>query len=680
MSIEVCHIDCFNPNTQAVETLRVTSSEDYIANGVAYYPCLAEMLDFDQSLFDKGTTAGSITVGVGTIVLNNADGKLDKYRQYGFDGRTITVYKPRDKYDTVTDYSTLFFTGTVAYAEFGWSKITLYIKSRLEEINVPMQPNSFAGTNLGAGGDGGFEGGAGLTGKTKPQIFGRCSSVSPAPVNDFFLIYGFNYDHDGEMAPLYQIYNVFVKGIRYVYGGTDYADENALMSADLSALGAGKYVTCLIKGLLRLSSTPADNGAVVADVADAPDENCTAAQVADRILQENAAFVPGTDYDAGELQDLDGINICPVGICVMGNETIADCVNQILDSIGAWYIPDSQGVFRFGWVEMPDTLVSLGEQSVCVITKVQWEDDIERVSVADQSQNIPAQSVEIQHTRNWNVQESGSLADAVGMQLRLFFTTEYRSAKAQDDDIVTAHPLAPSLVYKTLLNSGIYLALLNGDFTITLGAAGGGWNADNTSTITQSGGVLTLTPDGATAGEIDQTLSMGDTLYPGVVEVGFTVKATYQVILKLTVGSNVVTATYPPAGPNAEDTSYIAQITVPIAASALSIEFDSIDLVTPFAISSVYARMQQQGPTPLMEAERRLAIQSGFQERYTLSIPTAFYKSNGIDIGRIVTLQDDNRFGLRNGKEFLVIGVDPTDSDFKVQIDVWRSEVQQVTA
>ena len=681
MSIEVIHIDCYDPVWDRLETLHVTSSEDFIANGVAYMPCLAEMLDFNQALFDKGTTSGEISVGMGTIVLNNADGKLDKYRHFGFDGRTISVYKPRDKYDTATDDTTLFFTGTVAYVEFGWTKVTIYVKSRLEALNVPMQPNSFDGTNLGAGGDGGFEGGSQLTGKTKPQVFGRCSSVEGVPINEFFLMYAFNYDHEGERAPIYAFYNVYVKGVRYLNANADMATAQDLLDADLSIYGPGYFVTCLAEGVFRLTSTPANGGAVVADVADAPDANCTAAQVVSRILQENALLVAGVDYNAGELEDLDEINACPVGIAISANETIADCVNQILDSIGAWFIPDSRGLFRFGWVDMPDKLIERGAQPVCTITKAQWEDDIERVSVADQSKNVPAQSVEIQHTRNWQTQEKGALADSVGIMMQLFFSTEYRSAKAIDSTVLLAHPLAPALVYRTLLNTGVYLSLLNGDFSVDVDSHGNGWEygAGKLGTHSQGGGVLTMQCALGFTCYISQRLNIGIDAFPGNIVFGFTVKAGSQITASIDIdGTVVVTGVYPDVVDADSDTSFQLQlpdgVLIPMGASSVGITLASDASGLPVSISSVYAQMAQQGNSPQNEAERRLSIQSSFQERYTMSIPVSYYKENGIDIGKIVTLQDNQRFGLQDGKNFLVIGVDPTDSEFKVQIDVWRAE------
>ncbi len=680
--IEVVHINCVNVSTNNVETLYVTSSEDYIANGVAYYPRLANMLDFSQTLFDNGTTAGGISIGLGTIVVNNSDGALDKYRTYGFDGQAINVYKPEDKY-TTTSQTNLFFSGVVAYVEFGWSQITFYIKSRLEVLNVPMQTNTFAGTNSGLGGDGGLEGGSELAGKTKPQLFGRCSCVSGAPINDFYLMYAFNYDRFGNPAPISKVYNVFVKGIRYLSDGNDYVDEAALIAAISGLTGppAGRYSTCLAKGIIALGSTALD-GEVVADVADADESGCSAAQVVSRILQTNTDLVAGVDYQAAELLALDSFNACCVGIAISDGTTIADAINQILDSIGAWYMPDSYGVFRFGVVDLPSVLKAMGKRPLCTITKAQWADDIERIAVADQSQNIPAQSIQLQHTKNWAVQDAGSLAAAVDLTDLRFFTDEYRTSVATNQSVLLLHPLAPTLSYNTLLNEGVRLYIANGSFTVDVATAGNGWTYTSGAGATYSigSGAIQMTAGSSTYSKIAQSLVPGVSLYAGPILIGFTVKAGYlvRVLLDSLLLGNMLTATYPVGGIQLTDTPVVLQVADSSVQLILSFTTPTATTGSQAMVGSIWLQTIQSTKTPDDEAARRLAVQSAYQERFTLTVPTQFYKQYNISVGELVTLQDDSRFDLQNGRDYLVIGVDPTNSDYNVKLDVWYAEQLQV--
>lgn len=675
--IEVIDIEHYNLETAQIETLHVCSSSDFIANGVAYMPILSQMFDFDESLFDRGTTEGQLTVGLGTIVINNPDGKLDYLRTHGFDGRAIRIYRPKDKDDRVTDSSNLYFTGTIAYAQRGWTQTTLYIKSRMEALNVPMQPNGFAGTNLGTGGDGGYEGSADLAGATKPQIFGRCSSVPGAIVNEFFLTYAFNFDRNGDPLPVYRIYNVYVKGIRYIYNNTDYADPAALQAGTIAT---GFFATCLAYGMLRLGSAPASNGRLVADIADAPDEQCTAAQVAERILQQNAGMVPQIDYDAGQLAALDTWDITPVGIYIADNTTIADATNQILDSIGAWYIPNQKGVFHFGYIDLPDNMVQAGFPVAATITKDQWEDSIDTVPVDDQSQNIPAYSVEIKHTKNWSVQDSGALADAVSPAAREFFTKQWRSVRKNSAGTLIAHPLAPSLSYETLLQSQLYLPLLNEDFSTSIAVGGNGWNLTGAGAIAvQASGGITITPHGGNIAQLEQPLAYEDTFQSGTLEVGFTLLAGKTVLFTIVRGiANTVVYSETVASSAADQ--YIVR-TISVAAGQLTSawnakwRFTTVDAVTDFTVKNVFVRYPQVGIGPDGQALRRLQKQISFQERYSTVIPYNFFIDNNLMIGSIVKLQDDDRFGMENGLNFLIIGVNRDDDNYKIDLDVWRGMI-----
>lgn len=675
--IEVAHIDHWNPDTAAVETLRICSSPSFIANGYAYEPVLMEMFDYNESLFDRGTTEGETTVGLGTIVINNVDGSFDYLRKHGFDGRTISIYRPLSQDDEQTGAMNLYFTGTIAYADIAWDTVTFYVKSQLENINIPMQTATFAGTNLGTGGSGGYEGSADLAGVAKPQVFGRCLSVPGVPINEFFLMYGFNFNRDGTPKALYKFYNVYVKGVRYVYTG-DYATLDLL--AATNGIATGCYGSCLAAGVIRLGSVPASNGRIVADCADAAEAQCTAAQVAKRILEDNAGLVAAVNFDNVELQALDDWDSTPVGLYVKDVTTsIADCVNQVLDSIGGWYIPDVSGVFRFGYIDFPDNLVSLGKPIAATFTKSNWSDNIERVAVDDQGQNIPAYSVEVKHSKVWQTQDSGSLADAVTAALRQQFGNEYRSATATSETTLVAHPLAPSLSYETLLQDQLYFPLANGDFSIAVATAGNGWTLSGTGvSSTQAGGRITVTPTTA-IGILSQSIGYED-MFTSVVrlEFGFTLAAGSQVTFRLVrgIGNTVIVAnTY---GPFTSDTYQTFLYDVPAGQSPAlwdgKIQFLTVSTTTPFTIGDVFLRAVTQGIGVQGNASRRLLRQSSYQERYNLTVSSEDFYGNDIWLGSLLKLQDDKRFGMQNGLVFLVIGVDPSDDDYEVTLDVWRGE------
>lgn len=660
--IEVIQLEIYNPTTAALETLRVTSAPDYFDGEGFYLPIIAERFDYSERLFDRGATSGEASVGVGTVALGNTDGILDKYKTYGFDGRAIRIYRLMSKTEPLSD-SNLYFTGTVSSPEFGWKEVILNIQNRMEILNVPMQEATLAGTNSGAGGDGGYEGSEESKDQIKPQVFGRCACVEGVVVNQFWLMYGFNFDREGARKPVYKFYSVHVKGMPYFYS-SDYATADALKAA---TIGAGYYSTCVAEGLIRLGSVPADNGKVVVALADRADAECTAGAVVARVLEDNAEFVATQDFSTDGLALLDNFNPCTVGYYVTGNESIASVVNALLDSVGGWCVPNEKGVFEFGLIDLPAVLQGLGQQSVFELSSYHWADSIERAPVGDEGKSIPATAVTLYHTKNWATQDAGALAGAVPLKDREFFTKEFRQVKAEAASVKTVHPLAPSLEFYSLMNDLQPFSLLNARFTSNLSSE---WQTENGS-WTRTNDWLEFTPDGFSQGTITQELLLNGGAFYGDTEVQFKVAATYPVICKiLRDGGEIFSQTI--AAPTV-DSEVTLQVSLPpaISATTASIQFCTVDENTSFKIANVRWHLARVGKSPEEECNRRLVKESTFTERYVMDVADPVCQQHGIRPGRLVTLQDDKRFGLEEGKVFLVIGADRDGDSMTTTLDVW---------
>lgn len=552
--IQIAHVNAFNTATQLEETIYLTSGRHYFANNKVYLPFISQKLSYKEQLLGSGVIDGPATIGIGDLICTNIDGMLDYLTPYAFDGRKITVYLVTDENDTDILSKLPYFTGTIKHVEFNFDKMTINVRSNMEVLNVPMTIAVYLGTNVGAGAAGGYEGTtATIGGKTKPQIFGRCMSAEGAAVNDFFLVYAFNYDNAGVFKPLYAVYNVYVKGIAY-YPSGDYAVPSLLTQATIAT---GFYATCLASGLIRLGSVPANNGAVVADVADAPEAQCSAAQVTQRILQANLSYVAGVNYDAGGLTYLDRLNACPVGYQVTSNETVGSVVTKILSSIGAWILPDANGLFRFGLIDKVAIMeTDSAFYPVLSIGTSLYGNSISRVPTGDQSQNVPAKSVKLNHTKCWKTQAAGALADAVTQTLRTFFATDFRQATAIDLATAAIHPLAPALTYDSYANLPLAVPVVNGDFSVNIAGQLAGWvfgnNANGNGALTQAFGALTLTPSGGTC-YVTQTLLGPTAISPGQWQLALVVPSTYGVNVTISQGVTVLVNTNYNAAVNDQD-------------------------------------------------------------------------------------------------------------------------------
>jgi hypothetical protein len=99
-----------------------------------------------RDLFDALTTSGRSRTGYGDLVLGNGDGALDALIGYGFDGRAITIRQGTPGAAYPSGYTTLL-VGTMEQVEVGRETVTVKLRDRQAELNVPLQATKYAGDN-----------------------------------------------------------------------------------------------------------------------------------------------------------------------------------------------------------------------------------------------------------------------------------------------------------------------------------------------------------------------------------------------------------------------------------------------------------------------------------------------------------------------------------------------------
>src|SRR5688572_3406157 len=115
----VAHIHCYNPVTEEEEVIRVTNKPDYVSPGKdTYWPHLKSVLNFQESLFSRGSTTGEASVGVGEIIIENHDAEFDGYRKHAFDGRLVQIFRLPNEFAEPDD-TNIFFSGVAIYAQIG---------------------------------------------------------------------------------------------------------------------------------------------------------------------------------------------------------------------------------------------------------------------------------------------------------------------------------------------------------------------------------------------------------------------------------------------------------------------------------------------------------------------------------------------------------------------------------
>lgn len=383
-----------------------------------------------RDVFSQGTTGGKSSVGYGELVLTNPDGGLDDLIEYGMDGRTLTLRLGEGAYPSGW---TTVLKGTMEQPQFSWGRVSIRIRDRQEELARPIQANKFAGNNSLPNG---LEGVAGdLKGKPKPLTYGSVYNVRPPCVNTSKLIYQVN---DGAINDVPAAYDRAVP----LTQGANYASQADLLNNAL-APAAGFYKVYPAGGMFRLGSSP--KGELTCDVLQGANAAArTVAQLVYQIVTGPGGIATG-DVSSGDITALDTANSSVVGVYVDSETDMTKVLDDLANSIGAWWGFDSTGVFRIKQFTAPSgtAVVDLTQKEIVTI---------ERVATADTDKGVPAYRVVLGYQKNYTVQDGREIAGTAATDVyRGFIAQEYRTVTDTDTAVQTAHLMAPQVEKDTLL-------------------------------------------------------------------------------------------------------------------------------------------------------------------------------------------------------------------------------------
>jgi hypothetical protein len=396
--------------------------------------------NFEVFLFGRGRTFGQSDVGVGVVKLANPDGALDYLIDHALDGRAIRIFAIADKWSPWSSRS-LLFSGLLDQAEFAYREVTLRMRDRLDVLRKTLQQATYLGTTIN-GGLAFAEGNVDLKDKPKPEAFGHILNVPPVVADPFDLIY------DIGVNGLSAVLAVRDRGV-VLTASADYASLAALKAATVTS---GQYATCLAEGRIRLGSLP--NGDVSVDAVEgATLADRSAARIAQRILLR-LGMIAGTDFNAASFDALHALAPAECGIWLGTSETDAlKAISMVLDSVGAYLVPDATGKFFVGRLVAPsgapvaeiDELVILDEGS-----------GIDRLATNDQGGGVRAKKLTVRFGYNYLVQGKADLDKTVATEaVKSFAVEEWRQTSVTSAAVEAILPDAPELTFDTLLVSEV---------------------------------------------------------------------------------------------------------------------------------------------------------------------------------------------------------------------------------
>jgi hypothetical protein len=429
--IYLAEITAYNLTTSSIETLRYSTGLGYVdtVNGNFYEPRIEQPCMMRRDIFNSGKIGGTTTSSYGELTLKNIDGGLDIFSGYAFDGRTVTI-KVGDDNAAYSTFTTVLIAG-IAQAAFEWGRVSIRLRDRITDLQKKkVQPLLFAGTNDNVSIFN--EGGTDLKDAQKPMILGRVTNLTPVLINSFYLIYQIS------TGVLTEVVNVFDKGV-YLARGTNYA-TSALLRASAPALGA--FNTCLAEGMIKLGSTPTGTLTAVAWQYKTVEEN-TVAQIVKRVVTSAGGLTTG-DLVLSDYTTLDAQIAANVGLVVSGDMMVSDALDNLCESIGAWWGFDTLNRFRILRLDAPSStsVADFDESSIM---------SIERESVSVNGSTDAVYKITLEHDKNWTVQTGDSLASSVAADHKSYLEKEVRKSVKKDDSIKTAHPNAQEVTISTLL-------------------------------------------------------------------------------------------------------------------------------------------------------------------------------------------------------------------------------------
>lgn len=411
------------------------TSQPYDEPANQYYePRIIDPGNFERSLFEGAALRGRGRAGHGDIRLASGDPgngeTLDDWLTYGWSQRQIRIKSLPRGARSLSAAATLFVgrldrvtsTKPLEYLD-------LKISDRLADLQRPLITTLFAGTTTSSGAT--AEGNSDLKGKIKQRCWGFCSNVPLQSANPYDLIY---------LASNGAVHAIVVKdgGVALTSDG-DVANLAALQAASVAG---GHYRTCLALGLVKIGAVPAKT--LTADVTEGANAaQRTAGQIVYRMLLSYG--IPSNTISVGSIAVLDTRNSAECCYFVDDNREALAAVQDVLDSIGAWMVPNNDGTLIFGRHEAP----ALVPMATFDLEEASLGDSISAVEA-----DIPAWRVLLEWGPIFTVQNDGDLLGTVDAERRAYLAKQFRTVAAEDTAIKTKHLNAREVTIRTHLTDG----------------------------------------------------------------------------------------------------------------------------------------------------------------------------------------------------------------------------------
>jgi hypothetical protein len=446
MLIWLAEIDALVPGPTPQEiTLRVASSPvgyHHPSAAGLYLPYLKDVANIRRSVVAPSRTFGEAQTDVGTMTISNVDGELDEWFTYGY-GRPARVLL--GEHDAPYSGFIPIMTGFIEQSGGDRNSISFRFKDRSAELDMPVSPSLYAGTNSGVMGREGTA--KDVKGQHKITVFGKPRNVTPDPINANNNIYGLNHGSGGALDAIHTLDAVRFNGSPWTIAGYD----STMDALEASTVTNGQVRVCLSAGALKRGGG-AITGTLTTDVT----ESSTVAQ--NRIAAVAKALLMSVGVQSSQINvgTLDADAPWEVGL-VIREQSVRDALNMLLGESGIWYAPNQYGVYQLRLVTPPSgTPVATFKRFAYPETAALDEYmiiDLQPQFSSIKETSTPAWRVIVNYDKRWTVQDKDALAAAIGEENKEYYSREYSAVTAEDTNVRSLYPNAEELTFNTLITN-----------------------------------------------------------------------------------------------------------------------------------------------------------------------------------------------------------------------------------
>lgn len=330
------------------------------------------------------TKAGTSNDSMSIKIINDNKFNLINYL---FNGYSIEIFISKNK-----EHWFQMFSGSIDSVLIQRKQLSVKVINNFDVFQKPLNPSTFTGVNTN------FEGDSSLEGVIKPRLFGKVFNITPISLYSSHLIYGCNWDYDGNRDSVTDITSVRDGGGSYTIDGAGGIGGNFTTTAlmDAYTVSSGKYVKCVSEGTIKLGSSPTYGLTIDVEQATLTISDMITLLISELSLPGKVIFtIPS--YDFGEY--------------LTNSTSYLNVFNERVKNLDLAYWFDASGYFSINSLR-DKYLDTVDLRFIDSNVNFKSNIDILAIKIERTSYELPPEKLQLGYKRNYTIQTQNQLVGA----------------------------------------------------------------------------------------------------------------------------------------------------------------------------------------------------------------------------------------------------------------------------